>query len=257
MPIPPRRIVSLVPSLSETVCCLGAGGRLVGVTRYCVEPEAELRSVARVGGTKNPALERIADLEPDLVLANEEENRPEHIDWLQDRFEVLVSTPRTVPEAADAVRQLGRRLMRAEEMQAVLLSIEAQMTRAQVEGMTLGSVKVFYAIWNQPWMSVNRDTYVHDVLERAGAVSVCADRPERYPVVQEAELAHLDADLILLPSEPYAFTDEDRTAVLRNKTFGSGVPVMLVDGRAYCWHGARTGVGLGQAVDLLKRFRRR
>ncbi len=243
--------------MSETVCCLGAGGRLVGVTRYCVEPEAELRSVARVGGTKNPALERIADLEPDLVLANEEENRPEHIDWLQDRFEVFVSTPRTVPEAAEAVRQLGRRLMQAEEMQAVLLRIEAQLTRAQVEGMNLGSVKVFYAIWNQPWMSVNGDTYIHDVLDRAGAAPVCAERSERYPVVPEAELSQLGVELVLLPSEPYAFTDDHRTAALRDKTFGRGVPVMLVDGRDFCWHGAHTGAGLGQAVDLLKRFRRR
>lgn len=243
--------------MTETVCGLGVGERLVGCTRYCVEPEEELQYVSRIGGTKNPRLEQIAAMDPDLVLANREENRPEHIEWLEDRFEVMVHTPRTVPEAAEAVRHLGRRLMLAEEMQAMLLEIEAQLTRAKVEAIGLNTVNVLYAIWNKPWMSINGDTYIHDVLARAGAVNVCANRMERYPVLHEAELASLGADLVLLPSEPYAFADEDRTEVLVNKTFGAGTDVMLVDGRDFCWHGAHSGRGLGQVVDLLKRFRKR
>ena len=112
--------------MTETVCRLGASSYLVGVTRYCVEPEEGLRSVQRVGGTKNPKLETIAGLDPDLILANSEENKPEHISWLADRFEVLEAMPRTIPEAAEAVRELGRRLMREEELQDLLLEIEAQ-----------------------------------------------------------------------------------------------------------------------------------
>ena len=97
MPRPVEPIDSLVPSMPETVCCLGVGSRLVGITRYCVAPEEELQFVPRIGGTKNPRLEQIAAMDPDLVLANREENRPEHIEWLEDRFEVMVHTPRTVP----------------------------------------------------------------------------------------------------------------------------------------------------------------
>ena len=256
MPVPVQRIVSLVPSMTETVCRLGVGRRLVGVTRYCAQPEEFLRTVPRIGGTKNPKLERIAGLEPDLVLVNTEENRAEHISWLTDRFEVLESMPRTVPEAAEAVRQLGRRLMLAEEMQALLLEIEAQITRAKVEGIDVGTVRVFYAIWKKPWMSVNGNTYIHDVLARAGAVNVCAERTERYPVVPDADLSKLGADLVLLPSEPYPFSDEDRSEALVEKAFGSGAPVILVDGRDFCWHGAHSGAGLGRALDVLRRFRR-
>jgi hypothetical protein len=100
----PRRIVSLVPSMTESVCRLGAADRLVGVTRYCVEPADELRAVARVGGTKNPKLEAIAALEPDLVLVNTEENRSEDVAWLRARMPVLEHCPRTVVEAAAALR---------------------------------------------------------------------------------------------------------------------------------------------------------
>lgn len=255
MAAPVQGMVSLVPSMTETVCRLGASSYLVGVTRYCVEPEEELRSVQRVGGTKNPKLETIAGLDPDLILANSEENKPEHISWLADRFEVLEAMPRTIPEAAEAVRELGRRLMREEELQDLLLEIEAQITRANVERMQATPVKVFYAIWKKPWMSINRDTYIHDVLTRAGAANVCADRDERYPVVPDEELAELGAKVVLLPSEPYAFADEDRARALTEKSFGDQASVLTVDGRDYCWHGARSGRGLEQALDLLKRFR--
>ena len=255
MAAPVQRIVSLVPSMTETVCRLGVSNYLVGVTRYCVEPEEELRSVQRVGGTKNPKLETIAGLDPDLILANSEENKPEHISWLADRFEVLEAMPRTIPEAAEAVRELGRRLMREEELQDLLLEIEVQITRANVERMQATPVKVFYAIWKKPWMSINRDTYIHDVLTRAGAANVCADRDERYPVVRDEEIAELGAKVVLLPSEPYVFTDEDRAMALAEKSFGDEASVHTVDGRDYCWHGARSGSGLEQALDLLKRFR--
>ena len=102
-----RRIASLVPSMTESVCVLGARDRLVAVTRYCVEPEAELRDVPRVGGTKNPKLEKIAALDPDLVVVNTEENRLEDIAWLRERFCVLEHVPRTVGEAAEALRELA------------------------------------------------------------------------------------------------------------------------------------------------------
>ena len=107
--------MSLVPSLTETVCELAAGDRLVGVTRYCVEPEATLQGVPRVGGTKNPDREKIAALQPDIILANTEENRAEDIHWLKKNFLVMESAPTTVAEAAALVRDLGQILEAREE----------------------------------------------------------------------------------------------------------------------------------------------
>ncbi len=253
---PARRVISLVPSLTETVCELGVSGRLVAVTRFCTEPEEELRFVPRVGGTKNPDLEQIASFEPDLVLVNGEENRAEDISWLRDRFDVFESMPRTVPEAASAVREVGFRLGVFEETEALLLEIEAQIARAEVLSLGRSPVRVFYPIWRQPWIGVNRDTYVHDVLARAGAHNVCGHREARYPVIPQTELRNLKPDLVLLPSEPFAFNAEHRRQILRDRVFGPDVPVLMVDGRAFCWHGSRTGRGLGNVTNLLRPFRR-
>jgi ABC-type Fe3+-hydroxamate transport system substrate-binding protein len=256
MPVPARRVVSLVPSLTETVCDLGVSCRLVGCTRYCVAPEDELMFVPRVGGTKNPDLKKITSLEPDLILVNGEENRREDIDWLRARFEILESLPTTVPEAAAVVKEVGRRLDVEQETEAFLLDIEAQIARAEVVGLCREPVRVFYPIWKQPWIGVNRATYVHDVLVRAGAVNVCASREARYPVVPQDELSELGADLVLLPSEPFAFNSRHREQLLKQRVFGDDVTVLMVDGKNFCWHGTRSGRGLGSVTNLLRPFRR-
>lgn len=257
MPPVANRIVSLVPSLSETVCDLGVAGRLVGITRYCVAPEDDLRFVPRVGGTKNPDREKIARLEPDLILCNSEENRREDIDWFSARFTVYESMPRSVPDAAAVVREVGARLGLDLETEAALLEIEAQMARAEVLTLDGAPVRVFYPIWRQPWIGVNRDTYVHDVLTRAGAVNVCEHREARYPVVATQEIGDLRPDLVLLPSEPFAFNAEHRRELLESHAFGRDVPILMVDGKNFCWHGSRSGRGLGTISNLLRPFRRR
>jgi len=254
-PPPARRIVSLVPSTTETVCVLGAGDRLVGCTRYCEEPAAELVGVPRIGGTKNPKLEAIAALRPDLVLVNGEENRREDIDWLEGRFTVLELTPRTVIEAGHAVRRLGTFLGEEEGTHAILLAIEAQLARAEVELLSAQRLRVVYPIWRKPWMGVGEGTYIHDVLTCAGAENATAQLGGRYPELREEALVELAPDLVLLPSEPWEFDAAQRDELVANGLFGRGVPVELVDGRDFCWHGARTPEGLGRAVDLLARFR--
>ena len=254
---PPQRILSLVPSLTETVCEFGVGCRLVGVSRYCSLPEEPLLFVPRVGGTKNPDLEKVASLEPDLVLVNGEENREEDYEWLKSRFPTMQFTPRTIGDVVDVIGQLGKRLQLEEEAEAMQLEVKAQIVRADVESMGFEKVRVFYPIWRQPWISVNRDTYVHDILDRAGAVNVCANRESRYPVVTEEHFALLEPELVLLPSEPFAFTRAHRRTLVETAAFGRGVPVLLVDGKNFCWHGSRSGRGLGRVTDLLKPFRRR
>jgi ABC-type Fe3+-hydroxamate transport system substrate-binding protein len=254
---PAQRIVSLVPSLTETICDFGVGCRLVGITRYCSMPEEPLRFVPRIGGTKNPDLEKIAALDPDLVLLNGEENRDEDWVWLSARLPVLRYTPKAVSDVLPVLDELGERLGLREESESLQLEIRAQLVRAEVEAMGLESVRVFYPIWKQPWISVNRDTYIHDVLARAGALNVCENRESRYPVVTEDHFRVLRPDLVLLPSEPFAFTRAHRRQLVESKVFGREVPVLLVDGKNFCWHGSRTGRGLGRVTDLLKPFRRR
>lgn len=241
--------------MTETVCALDAAGALVGVTRYCEQPAAALSRVVRVGGTKNPDLERIAALQPDLVLVNGEENRVEHIAWLRARLPVMEHRPRSVVEAAAAVRELAVALDALEAAQPLLLRIEARIAAAEALALVRRPVRVFYAIWREPWMSINADTYIHDVLRRAGGINVCAEAGERYPRLEPPQLAGLAADLVLLSSEPYPFDDADRGQIVQQQLFGADVPVMLCDGRDFCWHGARTAEGLGRACQLLMAWR--
>lgn len=250
-----QRIVSLVPSMTETVCDLGVACRLVGISRYCAEPEDVVRFVPRVGGTKNPDRELVASLKPDLVVLNEEENSQEDIDWFKARFATHVSMPRSVVEAAEAVKSLGRQLGVEEETEAILLEIEAHTTRAEVNGVDRRPLRVFYPIWKQPWISVNRHTYIHDVLTRAGAVNVCGHRESRYPVIADQLIDELEPDLVLLPSEPYAFTAAQRKEFIDRAYFGRDVPILLVDGKNLCWHGSRSGRGLSKVTDLILPFR--
>ena len=249
------RIVSLVPSITETLFDLGVGDQVVGVTRYCTEPEPSLRSVPRVGGTKNPDLEKIATLRPDLVLVNGEENRDEHIGWLKERFQVHESLPITVLDAAHVVREIAIRVGANDAAEAILLEIEAQLARAEVEAISRSRVRVFYAIWKNPWMSINSTTYIHDVLLRTGAVNVTAGHDGRYPVLSPQELKALQAELVLLPSEPFVFQEAHRREIVEQQLFGPEVPVALVDGKDFSWHGSRTGRGIGRVLDVLKPYR--
>lgn len=252
----PRRIVSLVPSLTETLFALGVGDRLVGATRYCAEPAAALELVPRVGGTKNPDRAKIAALAPDLVLVNDEENRAEDIAWLRQHFDVFASMPRSILDVADVLRELGARFEAEQEVETMLLEIEAQRARAAVESLSRPCIRVFYAIWKKPWMAVNRDTYIHDVLRSAGAVNVTADHAERYPGFADDELKALAPDLVLLPDEPWEFGPRDVREIEDSGLFGTA-PAILVDGKDFCWHGSRTPAGLGRAIDALAPFRDR
>lgn len=252
MNAPPRRIVSLVPSTTESVCAFGVGDRLAACTRYCTEPADELRAVPRIGGTKNPDREAIAALSPDLVLGNAEENRPEDLEWFAARVPTLVQTPRTVVEAAAELRALAQRLDVADACAPLLLRVEAQLASAQVAALDRWRPRVYYAIWRKPWMTVGRDTFVHDVLRVVGADNVAADEAARYPEMAPEVAVERGVDLVLLASEPWEFDERQRRELLDAGAFGDAA-VLLCDGRDFCWHGARMADGLGRALALLQR----
>ena len=250
MSAPPRRIVSLVPSTTESVCRLGAADRLVGCTRYCEEPKQHVASLPKLGGTKNPALEAIAGLAPDLVLANAEENRLEDIEWLQARMPVLVQTPCTVVEARTALVALGERLGGAAITAAQGLARDIDLALAAChrawEGLRRRSV--FYAIWRKPWMGVARSTYIGDVLAQCGLDVIGGDVAARYPTIPIERIA-AEAEVVLLASEPWAFAPADAAQIAAERVFGAA-QVAWCDGRDFCWHGVRAAQGLRRAAAL-------
>ncbi|MCH5674211.1 helical backbone metal receptor [Streptomyces gilvus] len=238
------RVVSLVPSLTEAVA-VSVPGALVGVTDWCSHP-AHL-DVPRIGGTKNPKLDTVLALAPDLVIANEEENRGPDLTALREAgVEVLVTEVRDVPQAfrelARVLEACGagsrpRWLEEAEEAWSSLPVPDARTTAV-------------VPIWRRPWMVLGRDTFAGDVLARLGVDHLYTDHPDRYPRVPLDELRAAAPDLVVLPDEPYRFTADDGPEAF------PGVPCALVSGRHLTWYGpslAEAPQALGEALRAARR----
>jgi ABC-type Fe3+-hydroxamate transport system substrate-binding protein len=243
-----ERVVSLVPSLTEWLVVAGVGERLVGVTDWCLEPAEALAGLARVRGTKNPDLEAIRRLAPDLVVANAEENRKLDVQRLEaGGLAVFVTMPTTVAGAVAELRQLAAAV--GDLPGAAALDAEAVAAVADAYRRRPGRrVRYACAVWRDPWMWLGRRTYAADLLGLAGGEPVLDDPASRYPKLEPADLAALGPELVLLPSEPYAFAAADADEVAAS--FG-GPRVELVDGRALTWYGPRIPAALASFRELL------
>jgi ABC-type Fe3+-hydroxamate transport system substrate-binding protein len=244
------RVVSLVPSLTEWLVVAGVGERLVGVTDWCLEPAGALAGLARVRGTKNPDLEAIRGLEPDLVVANAEENRKLDVQRLEaGGLAVFVTMPTTVAGAVAELRDLAAAvgdLPRAAALHADLVAAVATAYRRRPGR----QVRYACAVWRDPWMWLGRRTYGADLLGLAGGEPVLDDPAARYPRLDPGTLAALAPELVLLPSEPYEFGADDADEAAA--AFG-GSRVELVDGRALTWYGPRIPAALASFRELLGR----
>ena len=252
---PPRRIVSLVPSLTETLCALGLAEALVGITVYCVEPREVVAGKTRIGGEKNPDLEKIRRLEPDLVIANIEENLREHVEALRAwSIPVWVTYPRTVADGIGLITELGAVTGTEARAGEIVGEIQPLYDRVRSAASRRPPVPVFYPIWRAPYMTINRDTYIHDMLSVCGGRNVFADRPERYPTVSLDEMAAARPAVILLPDEPFRF----RRAHVADFAGYVEVPAVrdgrihLVDGKPFSWHGPRIAEALRTVPSLLE-----
>jgi ABC-type Fe3+-hydroxamate transport system substrate-binding protein len=252
LPEPPQRIVSLVPSVTELICDLGASDRLVGVTKFCVEPAAVVAALPRVGGTKTADCAGLAALQPDLVVMNSEENDRTHFEALVAAgLTVFVSYPTSVAGAGQGIVRLATAL--GSENGGAELSRRIAGVAAALRPLIPGRQRVFCPIWRKPWMSFNADTFCHDILASAGGDNVCAGATQRYPVVELPAIAQVDPQVIVLPDEPYPFAPRHRRALepLAGTAAWRDGRIHHVDGKALSWYGARTPAALGLFFRLL------
>jgi ABC-type Fe3+-hydroxamate transport system substrate-binding protein len=253
LPARPRRIVSLVPSLTELLFAVGAGEALVGVTRYCIEPPDRVASLPKVGGTKNPDLVAIHALTPDLVIVNGEENRYEDFAALDAAgLTVFVTEPKTVADAVALIARLAAAVGAAEAGRRLAASQAAGVAAVVADTVGCSRVAYFCPIWKRPWMTFNADTYAHDVLRVAGGANVAAGRPERYPEVTLVEVAAAAPAVVLLPDEPYRFGNRDVASLdaLADTPALRDGRVHLVDGKALSWYGPRIAAGVAMFARL-------
>lgn len=227
----PHRIVSLVPSQTELLFDLGLTREVVGVTRYCTRPSGKVAQVTQVGGTKKFAFDVIESLQPDLVLGNKEENYAEGIARLRERYPVWMSDIATLPDALAMIREVAWLVGRDPAGSVLLDRIESGFDQVK----PVPGLRVAYLIWRQPWMVAGGQTFIDDLLQRAGFENVFAHRA-RYPEVTVAALQDAAPDVVLLSSEPFPFTED------HSNEFRAVLPearIQVVDGTLFSWYGSR------------------
>jgi ABC-type Fe3+-hydroxamate transport system substrate-binding protein len=227
----PKRIISLVPSQTELLADLGLEEEVVGITKFCVHPESWFRSKARVGGTKTVHIDWVEELQPDLIIANKEENVQEQIEALGNIAPVWTSDIHTLDEALQMIRQVSMLCNKADAGRKIIDQIQTSFASLPPHR----SMKAAYCIWREPWMWAGNDTFIHDMLLRCGFENVLKTMP-RYPEADLAMLQSLNPELVLLSSEPYPFKQKhvaEVEAALPNAR------VVLVDGEMFSWYGSR------------------
>lgn len=229
---PPARIVSLVPSQTELLHSLGLEQEVVGITKFCVHPKEWHQTKERIGGTKNVNLQKVRSLQPNLVIANKEENTREQIEELAEEFPVWVSDVNTLGEALEMIRQIGAIVHRKAAAETLASAIQTAFDKLVIPAKKL---RIAYLIWKDPYMTVGGDTFIHHLLQKAGFQNVFSSL-QRYPVITVEELQDVNCDLLFLSSEPYPF-QQNHLAELQDLL--PAIRILLVDGELFSWYGSR------------------
>jgi ABC-type Fe3+-hydroxamate transport system substrate-binding protein len=226
-----QRIISLVPSLTELLIDLGLQGQLIGRTRFCIHPAEAVSDIPIIGGTKNPRVDDIISMKPDIVIANKEENRKEDIEALRPHVPIELTDIASIEDALITIHEFGN-LFDVQDRARQLISDITDVIEERPDEYPLQTA---YLIWRDPYMSVGNDTYVHDILQKWNLTNAFGNQ-KRYPEVTELELRQSNLDLILLSTEPYPFKEEHVEEI---EAVNPHARVMLVDGEWFSWYGSR------------------
>jgi len=222
------KVVSLVPSITEALFDLGlTENEVVGRTKFCIHPEDRVKNVAVIGGTKNINIDKIKALQPDLILANKEENIKEQVESLMQDFKVMVTNVENIEDNYYLLKNLGLLFKKEEKAQLFNLKIYDILNQIKINS----TIKVAYLIWKNPYMTIGSDTFIHKILSEIGFENIFQNRT-RYPEITTEDLA--DAEIIMLSSEPFPFQEKH---VGELKEFYPDKKIMIVDGEAFSWYG--------------------
>ncbi len=232
LPHTPSRVVSLVPSVSFLLYLLGLENEVAGITRFCKYPKHWKKEKTIVGGTKDPKIERIAGLKPELIIANKEENTKESVEKLEKIAPVYVSDVHDLKSNNAFISDMGKIFHKEEKSNQIISQIEflhQELIKNQNK-----TYKSLYFIWREPWMSIGGDTFISYMMQLAGFDNVLKSE-KRYPVVDLQKLQRLNPEVILLSSEPFPFKEKHREEL--QKIFPNS-QILLVKGEAFTWFGA-------------------
>ena len=228
----PQRIISLVPSQTELLADLGLEKEVVGITKFCVHPGEWFRTKTRIGGTKQLNIELIHRLQPDLIIANKEENVKEQVEELARRYPVWVSDVNTLQDAYAMIEQVGKMTGKGKMAEQMINQIKENFSGLTTPQSQPGTC---YLIWRNPYMTIGHDTFIHSMLQAAGFANIFADST-RYPEITIEELQQAKPEIVLLSSEPFPFRQKHLEELQQQLP---GTRVALVDGEIFSWYGSR------------------
>jgi len=242
IPENPQRIISLVPSQTELLFDLGMEDRMVGITKFCVHPRDKVKNYTKIGGTKKFHLDTIAELKPDLIIGNKEENYEEGINALMEDYPVWMSDIYTLEDALDMMRAVGEITDTSGKANKIVKEIRTAFDSLPT---SLRPKQALYLIWNAPYMVAGTDTFINEMLKYAGMENVITD--SRYPELSAERIHHLNPEVILLSSEPYPFKDKH---VEEFSALCPDAEVKIVDGEMFSWYGSRLKLAVGYFQQL-------
>jgi ABC-type Fe3+-hydroxamate transport system substrate-binding protein len=229
---PPKRIISLVPSQTELLYHLGLEEEVVGITKFCVHPKEWHEKKTKIGGTKKLLINKIIALHPDLIIANKEENNKADIEELSKFCPVWVSDIKTLNESFTMIQKVGEIIHKQSAALSLIKEIKAGFKTLQKANKPL---RIGYFIWRKPWMTVGKDTFIHDLITQLGWINVYSST-SRYPETTLEELKMLAPEVLLLSSEPYPFKEKHIAEI---QLVLPEVKIILVDGEMFSWYGSR------------------
>ncbi|MEM1134619.1 MAG: helical backbone metal receptor [Bacteroidota bacterium] len=231
------KIVSLVPSQTELLYYLGLEKEVIGITKFCVRPQIWVKEKTIVGGTKNIKIDKIEALQPNLIIANKEENDKKQIEALSQKYPVWISDIQTLTDAFEMIREISMLVQVAEKGENLIATIQSQFETlaATVKNKCLHSPRAAYFIWRDPMIVVGKDTFIADMIQKAGFQNVFEDNI-RYPRINEESLRKADPEIILLSSEPFPFKEKH---IQEFQAICPNAKIKLVDGEMFSWYGSR------------------
>ena len=229
---PPRKIISLVPSQTELLASLGLDKEVTGITKFCIHPQEWFKTKTRVGGTKSVNIPLIKKLQPDLIIANKEENVKEQIEELAKDLNVWITDVNSLGDALAMIKDVGQLTHKEKNTGAMITRIKNEFSQLQTTNYKLQTA---YLIWQKPYMTVGGDTFINDMMNHCGLQNIFEHR-KRYPEIRIDELSTSACQVILLSSEPYPFKQKHVDELQQQLP---GKKIILVDGEMFSWYGSR------------------
>lgn len=229
----PKRVVSVVPSITELLFDLGLTSEVIGITKFCIHPKLWFDNKTRIGGTKSLNIEKIKSLNPDLIIANKEENEKDQIERIKQFCPVWTSDISTINDCVDMIEKISSIVQKHKSGKRICNSITSNFNLINTN--KLKGKSLLYMIWQKPFMAVGNDSIISDIISKMGLTN-CLSHLKRYPTLTTQEIKSLNPDLLFLSSEPYPFSDK------HIKAFKSILPnskIILVNGEYFSWYGSR------------------